>query len=101
METNNKQRVAIIKSLGIIDILQTRYPLPECAIDEVVERLKMILQDALAEPLRNCEVGTAEEQYVRHTKWCNKNKDYSCAATMCRECFAKWAQTPYESEVHK
>jgi hypothetical protein len=30
-----------------------------------------IVQEALAEPLRNCEVGTAEEQYKRFDKICS------------------------------
>lgn len=53
---------------------------------------------ALAEPLRNCEVGTAEEQFKRHSKWCTTTRDFSCADTMCRKCFADWSQMPYKKE---
>ena len=58
-----------------------------------------ICKSALDEPLRNCEIGTAEEQFKRHSKWCATTRDFSCAATMCRKCLADWSQMPYESEV--
>lgn len=57
---------------------------------------------ALAAPLRQCEVGTAEEQYGRHNKYCcSQPTCKKClrddAADMCISCFAKWAQMPYEA----
>ena len=48
---------------------------------------------ALAEPIRNCDVGTAEEQVERHVKWCNNDR---CVFTCCSVCFAEWSQMPYE-----
>jgi len=56
---------------------------------------------ALAKPRRNSEVGTAEEQIRRHCEWCKKKKDFSCAATMCRKCYADWGQMPYEAVENK
>ena len=51
-------------------------------------------KSALAEPIRNCDVGTAEEQAKRHRDWCNSNV-CKCASS-CKICFAKWSQMPYE-----
>ena len=71
---------------------------------------------ALAEPPRNCDVGTAEEQAERYRKFCSAHKylgsDFSY---MCKgfgkgrcpffnsntksKCEFAWAQMPYESEV--
>ena len=58
--------------------------------------------------LRNCDVGTAEEQQARHHAWCceygifgdNKvncsNPDMRCAL-----CALRWAQMPYEEGGEK
>ena len=67
--------------------------------DEFNESQKM-LRAALAKPARNCDVGTAEEQYRRHDKFCdavrNGMSGYHCEdAPRCVFCFAKWAQMPY------
>lgn len=56
---------------------------------------------ALAAPPRNCEVGTAEEQYRRHGAFCDATRKgmsgYHCEdAPWCVFCFAKWAQLPYK-----
>lgn len=64
---------------------------------------------ALAEPLRNCEVGTAEEQAERFNDYCHKQGNRCCVGR-CKEscpvfrgykvdCAIVWAQMPYESEV--
>lgn len=53
-------------------------------------------KSALAEPLRNCDVGTADEQFKRHANWCKTTKDFPCGATKCRKCLGYWLQMPYE-----
>jgi hypothetical protein len=76
-----------------------------------------IVQEAIAEPLRNCDVGTAEEQYTRFKKWCEgqfyKRPMNALTGEPCKSCpcysvtangvdgcnYLRWAQTPYESEV--
>lgn len=50
-------------------------------------------------PKRNCDVGTADDQFKRHANWCVTTKDFPCGATMCRKCLGYWLQRPYESEV--
>ena len=61
------------------------------------------IAEKLKKSLRNCDVGTAEEQDARHSKWCRRygidgdmevacaHKDMSCAL-----CALRWAQMPYE-----
>jgi hypothetical protein len=47
-------------------------------------------------PLRNCDVGTPEEQMKRqYYTMCNTTKACPDSDWSCRECFAKWAQQPY------
>ena len=62
---------------------------------------------ALAEPIRNCDVGTADEQAERFHSFCKSNKQtgdvYSCER--CRlnqieDCELAWSQMQYE-EVKK
>lgn len=88
METNNKLREALMHIQNLADALDLDEPNVIAILDTC--------RDALAEPVRNCEVGTVEEQFKRHSKWCATTKDFSCAPMMCRKCFANWAQMPYE-----
>lgn len=62
------------------------------------------IRDSMDIPLRNCDVGKAEEQLGRWRAFCAK---YDCYCTNCpcdgrtdtlAYCFAKWSQIPYESE---
>lgn len=48
---------------------------------------------ALAEPPRNCDIGTALGQVYRHGRKC---AIVDHCEVNCRVCFAKWAQMPYE-----
>lgn len=64
-------------------------------------RLKRAIEAALSAPPRNCDVGTAEEQYRRHGAFCDATRHgmsgYHCDdAPRCVFCFAKWARLPYE-----
>ena len=52
----------------------------------------------IGRPLRNCDVGSAEEQYNRFVHCCTSRKipcrrydTFSCA-----KCYAVWSQMPYE-----
>lgn len=81
------------------------------------ERTLAILRkakSALAEPLKNCEVGTVEEQTERFRKFCFAHMkkgggDFSCHKNCPAKnyiggwgipyCQLKWGQMPYESEV--
>ena len=59
-----------------------------------------IIDEALALPRRNCDVGTAEEQTVRYDKFCKTNKTVEKCCTDCpalgtADCELVWAQMPY------
>ena len=55
-------------------------------------------------PLRNCDIGTPDEQLYRFDDFCerHKNKNGICVCPFMyathydKECFAHWAQMPYE-----
>lgn len=80
----------------VVSILSTWTDhLPPVIQDEVQEAIDKA-EAALAEPLKNCEVGTAKELVERHYKWCETTRDFSCANSICRKCFADWSQMPYE-----
>lgn len=60
---------------------------------------------ALAEPPRQCDVGTAEEQVNRFNHQCFRYHTGRCSphcstipAKSESECVLKWAQMPYEPE---
>jgi hypothetical protein len=62
------------------------------------------IDEALAEPLRNCEVGTAEEQYTRFNRLCTRFADckncpiWRGGLVSRSRCLAYWAHMPYEEE---
>jgi hypothetical protein len=71
---------------------------------EVICKAHEMAIAALAEPLKNCEVGTAEEQSVRFYDYCLTHSKSSVVCLDCPLCdksemceFA-WANMPYESE---
>ena len=68
--------------------------------------VKQVLEKVLAVPLRECDIGTAEEQYRRHDEFCDATRNgmsgYHCEdAPRCVFCFSKWAQRPYSSDEAK
>lgn len=100
METNNKLREALEAILGIADHVQTRFAIPKLANQEISE-LKQIASAALAEPVKNYEVGTAEEQAERFVDFCDEEKGNrehcrNCSLCNAQDCTLAWAQTPYE-----
>ena len=81
--------------------------------DDAKECLEVV-DAALAEPLKNCEVGTVEEQTERFRKFCfahtHKNgTDFRCHKNCPAKnyiggwgipyCQVRWGQLPYEGEV--
>ena len=54
---------------------------------------------ALAEPPRQCDVGTAEEQYERLHRFCINHECRSCPCRTDKDngaCSIAWTQMPYE-----
>jgi hypothetical protein len=82
----------------VVSILSTWTDhLPPVIQEEAQEAIDKA-EAALAEPLKNCEVGTPEEQYNRFIYCCTERK-ISCRKTFnrgCAICYAKWMQMPYE-----
>ena len=95
MEMNNKLREALVRIENLADDYE------QCgtkagALDDIYE----IARAALAEPIKNCDVGTAEEQEMRLDKFCHAQKmdGFECQCP----CFSNgrcnhlvWAQMPY------
>lgn len=113
---SNKQREVLRKIAENIDrALSILNEIPEsCSHNGLVEDVADVLclvketyiPEALAEPLRNCEVGTEREQSQRFDKYCYDNKTYEYGCGKCPLflkvcCELAWAQLPYESEVVK
>ena len=62
------------------------------------------VNSALAEPPRNCDVGSAEEQTRRFVDFCYRSKEcVSCQMEPKGEtdCILAWAQTPYKKGDEK
>lgn len=75
-----------------------------------------VVNSALAKPLRNCDVGDAEEQFARFKKWCegkfykrpmNALTDEPCKSCPCYSVavngvdgcnYLRWAQMLYEKK---
>jgi hypothetical protein len=105
MQTNNKLREALVKAEAVLDgirimVLQGQeYDIHLLDIDGALGKCRT----ALAAPLRNCDVGTAEEQAKRFDEFChaNRNAERCCGdcpafRTTCDDCELFWAQMPYE-----
>ena len=55
------------------------------------------LAEELKKSLRNCDVGTAEEQYARVRAFCERHKeDCPVNDVLQKNCALIWAQMPYE-----
>ena len=94
METNNKLRDALRKILDLTNSLDE-----DCAVDPV--DIRDIAKAALAEPIRNYEVGTVEEQSARYVRFCLIHDCNDCPLLEADRCELAWAQMPYEEGGEK
>ena len=60
------------------------------------EKKLEVVNAALSAHPRNCDVGTAEEQYRRFLKFCHGEICEKCPVHDARSCKFAWAQLPYE-----
>lgn len=68
------------------------------------QELVGIIDEALAVPLRNCDVGNPEEQATRCRAFCDKHKIfkrgfgycYACPLRDEKNCSISWSQLPYK-----
>ena len=102
MQTNNKLREASEKMSNLFErgVICTSYANTAEEMEQI-EELYQMAKAALAEPIKNCDVGTVEEQIDRMLEFCGrKGKCTRCEhhkiGTMFRECTLRWAQMPYE-----
>lgn len=75
-----------------------REDLPMSAWEEVDTTI-LEIQTALAEPVRNCDVGTIEEQSKRFAMFCCPRKCKECPLYVdgaFGDCGVRWAQMPYK-----
>lgn len=103
METNNKLREALVSVKKSIDdmgaaSLNGDSEVLLVSLTQVCARLSARIEAALAEPVKNCEVGTAKEQSARFFALCDSNKCSSCPCRFTKktDCALIWAQLPYE-----
>jgi len=75
-----------------------------CLRDSLLE-IERIVDAALSAPARNCDVGTAEEQFKRYLAFCHSESRgcEHCPANKTRlrgtsNCDLAWAQMPYEAD---
>lgn len=98
--SNEAMREALVYAKAILTSWRRDAPLRAWVeYDEAISRARA----ALALPRRQCDVGTAEEQFKRWQAFCAKY-DEDCMGCPCdgdtcaslTSCFSKWAQMPYE-----
>jgi hypothetical protein len=73
-------------------------------LEQTCKIMRGVIEDALSEPPRNCDVGTALEQAGRFMDFCRpSNRPSNCGkCKVCPKgmnkfwCQLEWAQTPYE-----
>lgn len=104
MEANNAVTIrnALHSLVDVIERLDSDNPLWWHNNAPGVRALKTA-KAALAEPILNCEVGTADQQQARHCAWCHNHGidgdgTVSCAHSdmSCDLCALRWSQMPYE-----
>ena len=100
-----KLRGALASVQKKINYLIGRCNVPNSLVANRME-INAIINNALAAPVRNCDVGTAEEQNRRFETFCNNHfsnplecgcEDCPCHTTSNDiRCVLAWAQMPYE-----
>lgn len=67
-----------------------------------IEDIKQIIDECLAEPLRNCDVGSPIEQSMRFRSYCLDKNEFNTTCFKCPLykkrgiCEFFWSQMPYE-----
>lgn len=99
MKTNNKLRKALTR---VKKIAASYINCHDDEIDRVMTEIVATCDSALAEPVKNCEVGTIEDQTRRYEDYCRAHTKVSgctgCPLVGCRRCQIAWAQMPYEAK---
>lgn len=101
MNTNEKLREALAKADKALARISKSAWFLESNFAETIEVMKAgnAIEEALALPRRNCDVGTAEEQVERFFNFCKRRKSCDLCPSNSDsvvECAIKWSQMPYE-----
>lgn len=100
---SSKTREALLKA----DVLISIATFEEGVKMDEVDKIRSEIKSALAEPLRNCDVGTAEEQAARFYDFCDGYHHATgykgcgtcplwVSGTVGHDCELRWSQMPYE-----
>jgi hypothetical protein len=93
---SSKQREALSDACyAIFNFLKTHYGSCYEEMANALDKAKA----ALAEPLKNCEVGTVEEQKQRFDTFCSRVNCDKCPLMeegLWSNCAIRWEQMPYE-----
>jgi hypothetical protein len=90
---SNKAREALSEIIDLIDKWRTDGVMEHWQYSQLFD----IADNALAEPLKNWEVGTVREQDLRFDEFCSRNGCDKCPLKETSEdCVLGWAHMPYE-----
>lgn len=94
---SSKTREALNQLLGLIDngILVFSNELDTSEVCNAQYQIDKA-NEALDEPLRNCDVGTVKEQYNRFLKFCHGENCSKCPVHDAVNCKSAWAHMPYD-----
>ena len=105
-QSSNKSRYEAAPTSEIIQIIRIAMGegcIRPCHVFDAVDELICRVESLEGRTMRNCDVGTPEEQGERFIDYCCSTCDGSnCKHGTYREdeiykCAIKWAQTPYEA----
>lgn len=99
---SSKAREALVKIGNISAFVKTEFPSTAKYMNDIIS----IVQAALDEQPRNCDIGTPEELSVRMAEFCREQYEKSDGIMLCSgcrfhgleglDCQFAWAQMPYE-----
>ena len=101
MKANNK---AMFKALDKIHLI-AKTNINECVGDKSDIHIVELVEAALAEPARNCDIGTPEEQCDRFEDYCAEHGDWeeydvcvNCPLKDAHDCRIAWMNLPYKKK---
>lgn len=101
METNNKLREAVVLALSLLDLKES------VPYKTISQKDIDFMKAALAEPMRNCDVGTLEDRREQFKQFCKSHSDGVACDRNCPlfklhingySCHFEWGELPFESK---
>ena len=102
---NSKQREELQRISAAFIMYPVGYGLQNLQCKMSLQEIKDIVDTILAEPPRNCDVGTPEEQAKKwYWRYCQGHKCHTCPlgprkwseTDKFTLCFSEWLQMPYD-----